>query len=64
VAVQQNAAGVRGVPESFPAFPQDWGIKGVESNINIPSAISPFLMAKEAAENEKVVNKHNLGIEL
>jgi hypothetical protein len=36
----------------------------VESNINIPSAISPFLMAKEAAENEKVVNKHNLGIEL
>ena len=31
VTVQQNAAGVRGVPEILFSIPQDWGIKGVES---------------------------------
>jgi len=28
--VQQNAAGVRGVPEILLSVPQEWGIKGVE----------------------------------
>jgi hypothetical protein len=30
VTVQQNAAGVRGVPEILLSVPQEWGIKGVE----------------------------------
>jgi hypothetical protein len=29
--VQQNAAGVRGVPEILLLIPQEWGIKGVET---------------------------------
>ena len=31
VTVQQNAAGVRGVPEIPFSIPQEWGPKGVES---------------------------------
>ena len=31
VTVQQNAAGVRGVPEILFSIPQEWGAKGVES---------------------------------
>jgi len=29
-----------------------------------PSEMSPAIVAKEAAENEEVENKHDLGIEL
>jgi hypothetical protein len=64
VTVQQDAAGVWGVPRSPYSSPMSGGSKGVEGDIETPSGISPFLKAKNARMSEKVVNKHNLGIEL